>query len=145
MSRAWLALAAVIVVGQLPLSGHHSFAAHYFEEQRVSIEGEVVSFEYRNPHAWVHVNAPDSGGEMRKYGAEWTNPRRLGEQGIKVDTIKPGDHVIVTGSPGRKPEEHRLHDEQHERGEPRDRQREPVVLIRPIRRNRRRQTDTSCQ
>ena len=109
MSRAWLVLGLAIIAGQLPVSGHHSFAAHYFEEQSVSITGEVVAFEYRNPHAWVHVNAPDSGGELRKYGAEWTNPRRLGEQGIKMDTIKPGDQVIVTGSPGRKAEEYRLH------------------------------------
>ena len=109
MARACVVVALVLIAVQAPASGHHSFAAHYFEEQSVSIEGEMVAFEYRNPHAWVHVLAPDGQGEMRKYGAEWANPSRLREQGIRVDTLKPGDRLIVTGSPGRNPEEYRLH------------------------------------
>jgi hypothetical protein len=107
--RAWLVLVLAMTVGQLPAAGHHSFAAHYFEEQSVSIEGDVLVFEYRNPHVWVHVLAPDDHGELQKYGAEWSNPSRLRGQGVTAETIKPGDHVIVTGSPGRKASEYKLH------------------------------------
>ena len=32
---------------------HHSFARDYAEDKQISLEGDVVSFEYRNPHAWV--------------------------------------------------------------------------------------------
>jgi hypothetical protein len=107
--RAWLVLVLAMTVGQLPAAGHHSFAAHYFEEQSITIEGDLVAFEYRNPHAWVHVLAPDAEGELRKYGAEWTNTSRLRDQGIRADTFKVGDHLIVTGSPGRKASEYKLH------------------------------------
>ena len=92
-----------------PLSAHHSFAAHYFEEQSVTIRGELVEFEYRSPHAWVYVMAPDDRGTMRRYGAEWQNPNRLVQQGITKDTLKPGDQVVVVGSPGRNAGEYKLH------------------------------------
>jgi hypothetical protein len=109
MTRTCLVTALVILAGQIPASGHHSFAAHYFEDQSVSIEGEMVAFEYRNPHAWVHVLAPDAQGEMRKYGAEWSSPNRLRDQRIHVDTLRPGDLLKITGSPGRNADEYRLH------------------------------------
>lgn len=92
-----------------PLSAHHSFAAHYFEEESITIRGELVEFEYRSPHAWVYVMAPDDRGTMRRYGAEWQNPNRLGQQGITRDTLKPGDQVVVVGSPGRTAGEYKLH------------------------------------
>lgn len=52
----------------------HGLGRYYFEDQSVTIEGSLVEFEYRNPHAWVHVMAPDPRGEIRKYSAEWSNP-----------------------------------------------------------------------
>jgi len=88
---------------------HHSFARDYQEEQMVSLEGDVVSFEYRNPHAWVYFTANDSGGVMRKFGAEWANPRRLEQQGIGASVLKPGDHVIVRGAPSRSATTYNVH------------------------------------
>ncbi len=102
-----LSIAALALVA--PALATITFAAAYFEDQRVSVEGEVVQFDYVNPHAWVHVIVPDQNGEVDKYSAEWSNPRRLKQQGLSADAIKPGDRVIITGSPGRVPEERRLH------------------------------------
>jgi hypothetical protein len=96
-------------VGALPVYGHHAFAIYYFEEQMISIEGEIVELEYQNPHAWVHVSAPDSRGQIQKYGAEWSNPGRLSQQGITRDTLRPGDRVILSGSPARDPGAYKLH------------------------------------
>jgi hypothetical protein len=111
--RLTISLAALGAVGALavaiPVHAHHAFAASYFEEQTITIEGDVVELDYQNPHAWVHVSAPDSSGRMQKYGAEWSNPGRLRQQGIMKDTLRPGDRVIVTGSPSRDPDTYRLH------------------------------------
>jgi hypothetical protein len=115
MTRTWLSIAFAALgvvgafVGALPVYGHHAFAVYYFEEQMISIEGEVVELAYQNPHAWLHVSAPDSSGRMQKYGAEWANPGRLSQQGITRETLKPGDRVIVAGSPARDPAANRLH------------------------------------
>ena len=61
--RAALLIPVVGVVALCaPVSAHHSFPASYFEEQSVSIEGELVEFEYRAPHSWVRVMAPEKSG-----------------------------------------------------------------------------------
>jgi hypothetical protein len=109
MTRVLLVLCAGAVAAGAPLFAHHSFAAYYFEEQSVTITGDVVEFDYRSPHAWLHVAAPDPSGQMRRYAAEWANPNRLGQQGVTRDTLRPGDRVVVTGSPGRNAGEYKLH------------------------------------
>jgi hypothetical protein len=91
------------------LDAHHSFPAFYFEDQSTTVEGPVVEFDYRAPHAWVRVTAPDPAGQMRIYGAEWSNPSRLTRDGITKDSLKPGDVVRITGSPGRNPDDFVLH------------------------------------
>ncbi len=88
---------------------HHSFPAYYFEEQTVTIEGSVVEFDYRAPHAWLYVLAPDADGQMQRFSAEWANPQRLRRDGITADRLKPGDVVRVTGSPGRTASERKIH------------------------------------
>ena len=103
-----LMLAIVVATGPL-VSGHHSFAAHYFEEQFVTVKGTLVEFQYVTPHAWVHVSVSDDGGNTRRYAAEWSNPNRLTRDGVTKETLKAGDYVIVTGSPGRNAEENRIH------------------------------------
>jgi len=88
---------------------HHSFAATYLEGQEATIEGELVQFIYRNPHSFVQVMAPDpETKEMVRWAVEWAGNGQLRQAGITAETLKVGDRVIVTGSPGRNPEEHRL-------------------------------------
>ncbi len=109
MTRALLVLVAVAIAAGGPVYAHHSFAAFYFESETMTVEGEIQEFQYRNPHAWVYVMAPDEKGQMQRFGAEWGGPGRLSRQGIQADTLKPGDRVIITGAPGREPEKRVLH------------------------------------
>jgi Family of unknown function (DUF6152) len=109
VKRTLLTMMTATMIAGVSASAHHSFAAHYFEEQTVSVEGELLEFEYKSPHAWVHVMAKDDDGEMQRYGAEWAGPGRLQQRGVKADTLKPGDWVIISGSPGRNSAERRIH------------------------------------
>ncbi len=103
-------LALVLMLTSAPfVSGHHSFAAHYFEEQSMTVRGTLVEFDYSAPHAWVHLTAADERGGSQRYSAEWSNPNRLSRDGITKETLKPGDVVIVTGAPGRNAGENRIH------------------------------------
>ena len=93
-----------------PVFAHHSFAGSYFEDQNARIEGTLVEFDYRSPHSFVMVDAADpKTGEAVRWAVEWRSGARLGREGVTKDTLKPGDHVIVLGHPGRNPGEHRLH------------------------------------
>ena len=109
MQRTLLTVVAGMLVAGFPLSAHHSFSAYYFEEQSVTISGEVEEFQYRSPHAILMVNAKDADGQMRTYAAEFASPNRLAREGVTKDTLKPGDMVVVTGSPGRVPSEFKIH------------------------------------
>ena len=101
------AFAAVVVAAQ-PASAHHSFAATYFEDKTDRVEGELVQFLFRNPHSFVHVEGKDAQGNPVRYAVEWGAGLQLTQQGVTRETLKPGDHVIVSGNPGRNPEDHRL-------------------------------------
>lgn len=109
MNRTVLTFFLAAAATGVPASAHHSFAAHYFEDQRVSIEGDIVQIDYRSPHSWLHVNAKDETGVMRQVSAEWASAPRLKQSGISEDTLKPGDRVVISGSPSRDPTEYRMH------------------------------------
>ena len=98
-------LAGVLLCGATAYA-HHSFAATYVTEKEVKIEGDLITFMFRNPHSFVHVMAPDEKGQMQRWAIEWAAAGQL--NGIARDTLKVGDHVVVTGNPGRTEADHRL-------------------------------------
>ena len=108
MIRILTALGVALAVAAVA-DAHHSFPAYYFEDQTVTIEGSVVEFDFRAPHTWLHVLAPDTDGQAQRFSAEWANPQRLARDGVTADRIKPGDVVRITGSPGRTPSERKMH------------------------------------
>ena len=111
MKRAYFAaavLAALGLVAIAPASAHHSFAATYFEDQTTKIEGDLVQFQFRNPHSYVHMEAKDDEGVVQRWTIEWGSGMQLSTQGLTATTLKVGDHVVVTGAPGRDPEDHRM-------------------------------------
>jgi hypothetical protein len=109
MTRAIAVLVcAIACVSGLTVHAHHSFASTYKEDQRVEIEGSIVTFLFRNPHSYVHVMAPDDEGKMQRWAIEWAGAGQLGTQGLTRDTLKVGDRVVIMGSPGRNAAEHRI-------------------------------------
>ena len=98
-------LAAVLLSGATSYA-HHSFAATYVTDKEVKIEGDLIQFMFRNPHSFVHVTGPDEKGEIQRWAVEWAAAGQL--TGVTRDTLRPGDHVIITGNPGRTAADHRL-------------------------------------
>ena len=106
-------LVAAVMVGAAlaavaPLSAHHSFAATYYEDKTVTIEGDLVQFVFRNPHSYVHLEAPDENRQIERWAVEWGSGMQLSTQGLSATALKAGDHVIITGAPGRNSDDHRL-------------------------------------
>jgi hypothetical protein len=90
------------------VAAHHSFTATYEEDKTIRIEGRIVQFQFRNPHSFVQVMAPDDTGVMQRWGVEWGGAGQLGAQGVTRETLRVGDQVIITGPPGRNPADHRV-------------------------------------
>jgi hypothetical protein len=107
--RFRLGVIVILVASSAAVSGHHSFAGVYYESDSVTIEGDVVEFVYRAPHAWLYVMANDPQGRPQRFGAEWASPSRLERDGVERDTFQPGDQVSITGSPGRNESARQIH------------------------------------
>ena len=60
-----VAVAAIVSVGTT-LYAHHSFAATYREEERITIQGELVQFQFRNPHSFVQLMVTEKDGTQRR-------------------------------------------------------------------------------
>jgi hypothetical protein len=99
---------ATVLISVVTAYAHHSFTATYYEDKTIKIEGKIVEFLFRNPHSFVHVMAPDENGVMQRWNIEWGGAGQLGQQAVNRETIKPGDYVIITGSPGRNAADHRV-------------------------------------
>jgi hypothetical protein len=106
--RLLIVLTIVVMAAGITARTHHSFAATYHEDQTVKIEGKLVQFLFRNPHSFVHVEAPDEKGEMQRWAVEWAGVGQLTGAGITRETLKYGDVVAITANPGRNPADHRL-------------------------------------
>src|SRR3954465_8808831 len=99
---------ALVIVGAAPRAwAHHSFSATYVENQRGTVDGELVQFVLRNPHSFVDVDVMEKDGSKTRYVVEWAAPAQLAGK-VDRETLKPGDPVVITGSPGRNTEDHRV-------------------------------------
>lgn len=111
MSIRTCTLVAVAILGGTAVGqalAHHSFAATYLQDEEITIEGTVLQFQFRNPHSFIHVQAPGEDGEMHRWAVEWSSPSTLSGVGVDRATLRPGDFIEVTGEPGRDPSDHRI-------------------------------------
>ena len=104
---------AYLVIGLAFLSGaaayaHHSYAATYDVQHEIKLEGKLVQFVYRNPHAYVHMRAKDAEGKEQRWAVEWAGTAQLSSSGVNKESLKVGDEIIVTARPSRVPGEYRV-------------------------------------
>ena len=102
-----LAVATALAIGTTA-SAHHSFGATYEISKEIKLEGKLVQVVYRNPHSFVHIEAPDANGVKQRWAIEWGGTAQLANQGVKRQTLNIGDEVVVTARPSRAPGEFRV-------------------------------------
>jgi len=107
-TRVLLALVGVMLLVSGAAYAHHSFAATYNVNSEIRLEGELVQFAFRNPHSFVHIEAPDEYGDVQRWAVEWSAAGNLAQQGVERQTLRVGDKVVVTGRPSRTPGEFRV-------------------------------------
>jgi len=106
--RMFLLLVGLALATGTAAYAHHSFGATYNSNETIELEGRVVQFAFRNPHSFVHVEAPDEYGDVQRWAIEWSGTGALARQGVERTTLRPGDEVVVTGRPSRTPGEFRV-------------------------------------
>jgi hypothetical protein len=81
-----------------PSRAHHSFAAEFDSEKRVTLDGVVTKVEWTNPHTYFHVDVTDTGGAVTNWAVEGGAPNALYRAGWKPTSLKAGDRVTIVGS-----------------------------------------------
>jgi hypothetical protein len=100
MVAKWLGgwmFAAGLLLAAGPVCAHHSFAAQYDETKLVTLIGKVTKVSWKNPHVILTLNAPGDDGQSASWSLEMGSPNGLMQQGWKLDSLKPGDRVTVSG------------------------------------------------
>jgi hypothetical protein len=116
MKRPWTMSAFCVAMAlSAPLLAHHNYADLYLEADTIDIEGEVVEFQYRNPHSWIHIEAQDPFGVQKIYAGEWASVSRLERDGITKDFFRVGDRLRIWASPNRNPNDNRIRIKRMER------------------------------
>ena len=93
-SKLFLAL-SLIVLGTLPLLGHHPFSAEYDWKKPVTVTGTVTKFDWSNPHAYLYVDAKGTDGRAQNWTFELGGINALSRAGWGKTTLKTGDSITV--------------------------------------------------
>jgi hypothetical protein len=90
------AVAASSIAGDV--YAHHSYAA-FDRCKPVVLEGEINKIEWVNPHIVIDLRTKDA----NNYRIEWFALGQLAQANIATETLRSGDHVVITGAPMRDP------------------------------------------
>ena len=88
---------AGLLLAAMPVLAHHSFQAEYDENKLVTVNGRVTKVAWTNPHVILHMDVRDDSGKVANWQMELASPNGLLRQGWKLDSLKPGDQVTVSG------------------------------------------------
>jgi hypothetical protein len=80
------------------LWAHHSLAAEYDTKKPIKLTGKMTKLDWRNPHAWIYVDAVMPNGATEKWQCELGSPNAMTRAGFFQDSIKIGDEVVLDGS-----------------------------------------------
>lgn len=90
ITAAALAVAAIAV----PVAAHHSFAM--FDQRKImTLEGQVVEFQWTNPHAFIELASADG----RHWSIELNSPNNLKRQGWSRTSLRSGERITLRMSP----------------------------------------------
>ena len=97
--------AVLVFIPAIAAYAHHSFAATYQEDKKITVEGKVVQLLYRNPHSFFHIETTDEAGQTVTWSIEGAPASQLKTTG--GDALKIGDRVTVVCNPARSEDAHR--------------------------------------
>jgi hypothetical protein len=101
ISAAAAATTMAILLSAASAVAHHSNAPFYDTARKVEAQGKITKFVFMNPHAFLHMDAPDAAGKIVDWQIELGAPISLRRTGWTPDTLKVGMEVKVVGSPSR--------------------------------------------
>jgi hypothetical protein len=84
------------------VAAHHSRAGIYeSNDHRITLEGSVVEWKWRNPHTFLVFDVNGSDGKVVQWSAEASSPPSMVAEGMSKDSFKGGEPVKVVLVPAK--------------------------------------------
>jgi hypothetical protein len=92
-----LAAAAAGIAFSSWASAHHSTAAEFDSKKPITFTGTVKKIQWMNPHIYTLIEVQGADGSTIVYSVEGGPPNALYRQGWRMDSLKVGEKVTVSG------------------------------------------------
>jgi hypothetical protein len=104
--RRWIVAGSLAVIGMVALTAvpaiaHHSAAPFYDATKKVSAQGSVTRFLFKNPHSFLYFESADDKGQKTEWQIELGPAASLTRTGWTPETLKPGTIIKAEGQPSR--------------------------------------------
>ena len=96
LRRTLFALSVALVFSGLTVLAHHSVAATYDTDKKITLHGAVTQVEWKNPHVFYFLDVTDGAGKVTNWAIEASTPNQLYRAGWRKDDVKIGDTVTLT-------------------------------------------------
>jgi len=87
---------AGLLLASLNAVAHHSVAAEFDTNKKVTFTGTVKKIDWMNPHIYTHVEVKGADGKVIVYRVEGGPPNALYRQGIRPEQLPIGTVVTCT-------------------------------------------------
>jgi hypothetical protein len=87
-----------------PARAHHSTAAEFDADKPVKFTGMVQKVAWTNPHIYTYIEVTAPGTPTKVYRVEGGSPNTLFRQGWRMESLKVGEVVTVTGQAAKSPQ-----------------------------------------
>jgi len=96
--RFFITVASLLALFSLSAAhAHHSFAAEFDIDTKITVEGVITEVRYRNPHVQYFIETDDS----ERWNVQAQNVPSLRRLGWDKDSLQKGDRISVHGYAGR--------------------------------------------
>jgi len=103
MHRSLLLIVSLTFSTCVPMaSAHHGFAAHFYPDRLLTIEGTVKKFDFINPHSVLHIDSVNESGEPVVYVCDLQARSQLIRHGADETLFRVGDPIVVVGFAARR-------------------------------------------
>jgi hypothetical protein len=87
----------LLLLAALPSSAHHVIAAKFDTSKSTHLQGTISKVDWLNPHVHVFIDVKDAKGTFTNWAVELESVVDLERSGFTVNTVKPGDLLVVDG------------------------------------------------
>jgi hypothetical protein len=88
----------LLALGLATTRAHHGAALYFDLDNIATLEGEVLSVSWRNPHVMFEIRRTDDGGTNEVWEIEASSMNALLRVGVEAGVVGVGDRVTFTGA-----------------------------------------------